>query len=70
MYYLKYQGEYGNVNYYTDLKNNIVKFNTVKEAKAKAKELTDDEYSLFNMVVSRYYVVEVSETIVDYQQWA
>lgn len=67
MYYLKYQDEYGNVNYYTDLKNNIVKFNTVKEAKAKAKELTDDEYSLFNMVVSRYYVVEVSETIVDYQ---
>lgn len=66
MYFLKYLDEYGKSNYYISEENgNPMEFKTKAEALAKAKELIGGEYKFFNLVVTKYYVVEITEQVVE-----
>ena len=66
MYFLKYVDEYGQDNYYmSDETDNPVRFVTKGDAIKQANKLIQGEFDTFGLVVTKYYVVEISEKPVE-----
>ena len=68
MYLLKYETEYGEVNYVTDNldDNNPIEFRNIPEAEKKAEELLDMEYDDFGSAITKYYITKVQDEPLKY----
>lgn len=63
-YIIKYVDEYNKTHYHDELNGRLIKFASIKDAEEKIEELMADEYEMFSTVITKFYIEQLSETVV------